>query len=296
MRNICFPTRSAAKPPRHPRARRAARPRLESLEGRVVLSTVAFDSVLDVGSDTVPVSPKDDAVDVAGNTYVTGLLYGKMDFDPNVDRPDGSDILTPPGSSAAYIAKYAPDNTLIWARLVGSADTRTTNPNDPFEQGQGIAVDKSGNVYVTGDFVGKVTLGSTTLRGTGSTDVFVAKLDPTGKFLWAKSWGGSATREFGSSIAVDGSGNVVSAGFTANLSSTGGWWTSGFEIHKFNPNGKAAWAVRYNNTGGTADDVATDAAGNIFVCGSFNGTLDFNLSRGKAAYVTGASGYPGGQA
>ena len=298
MWNLISPrTRSAASSARRrPRDRRAARPSLESLEGRVVLSTVAFDSVLDVGNDTASIIPNENAVDKAGNTYVTGLLYGRMDLDPNVDHADGSDILTPAGSSSAYIAKYAPDNTLVWARQVGSSYLRLTNANDPFEQGRGIAVDAAGNVYATGDFVGTVTLGSTTLTGTGSTDVFVAKLDPNGNFLWANSWGASATREFGKGIAVDGAGNVIAAGFTANLTSNGAWWTSGMEIHKYSPTGAASWGVRYDNTGGTADDVSTDAAGNVYVCGSFNGTLNFNAGRGKTAYVSGAAGYGGGQA
>jgi hypothetical protein len=51
---------------------------------------------------------------------VTGILHGTMDFDPAVDRPDGSDILTPRGSTDAFVAKYAPDNTLFWARRMGS--------------------------------------------------------------------------------------------------------------------------------------------------------------------------------
>lgn len=274
---------------------RSRRPRLEALEARTVLS-VAFDAVLGVGNDTTSISPKDNAVDTEGNTYVTGLLYGSMDLDPLVDRPDGSDILTPPGSQSAYIAKYAPDNTLIWARQVGSSYRRTTNPNDPFEQGRSLAVDTAGNVYVSGDFVGQAHFGSITLNGTGSTDVFVTKLDPNGNFLWANRWGGSATREFGKAIAVDGSGNVISTGFSANLTSNGAWYANGFEIRKYSPTGAAVWAKRYDNLGGIADGVDTDVAGNVYVCGSFNGTLDFNPDTRKTYYVTGAGGYSGGQA
>ncbi|MFO0892367.1 MAG: hypothetical protein U0790_24910 [Isosphaeraceae bacterium] len=280
---------------RAPRGSRARRPRLESLEGRLVLSAV-FDSVLDVGNDTASIFPKDVAVDSAGNRYVTGLLYGQMDMDPNVERPDGSDILTPLGSQAGYVAKYAPDNTLLWARAIGSSYQRSTNPNDPFEQGRSIAVDASGNVYVSGDFVGQVSFGSTVLTGTGSTDAYVTKLDTNGNYLWAQRWGSSSTREFANAITVDASGNVYSAGFTANLTSTGAWWASGFEIRKYSPSGAAVWDKRFNNAGGIADAVGTDAAGNVYVCGSFNGTLDFNPDPRKTSYVTGASGYSGGQA
>ena len=285
---------SLRAPTRKPANRtRAIRPRLELLEPRAV-PTVAFSSVLGVGNDTTSIFPKDSAVDTAGNMYVTGLLYGSMDLDPSVDRPDGSDILTPQGSSAAFVAKYAPDNTLVWARCIGSDYRRTTNPNDPFESGESIAIDTSGNVYASGEIVGQAHLGPFTLAGTGSTDVFVTKLDPNGNFVWAKSWGYSSSREFGGGVAVDPAGNVVSVGFTASLVSGGGWYSNGFEIRKYSATGAAVWAKRYDDLGGTADDVATDTAGNVYVCGSFNGTLDFDPDPRKTIFVSGGCGLLGG--
>ena len=89
---------------------------------------------------------------------------------------------------------------------------------------------------------------------------------------------------------------MISAGFTANLTSNGAWWSAGFEIHKYNPSGAEVWSKRYDNLGGTADSVAADSAGNVYVSGSFNGTLDFNPDPRKSNYVSGAAGYSGGQA
>src|SRR4051812_43161354 len=109
------PARINLSRPRPSRRNRATRPRLESLEGRVVLS-VAFDSVLTVGNDTIGILPADSAVDAAGNTYVTGTLQRPMDFDPAADHADGSDILTPLGYTDAYVVKYAADNSFVWAR------------------------------------------------------------------------------------------------------------------------------------------------------------------------------------
>src|SRR4051794_33022673 len=98
-----FASRAGSDPSRlRPSRRRSARPLLEVLEGRAVMSVV-FDSVLTVGNDTAALVPADSAVDAAGNTYVTGILAGTMDFDPANVRPDGSDVITPRGTSDAYV-------------------------------------------------------------------------------------------------------------------------------------------------------------------------------------------------
>ncbi|WZP00845.1 hypothetical protein EP7_002500 [Isosphaeraceae bacterium EP7] len=283
------PLSSPTRPTPRRRNASARRPRLESLEGRVVLS-VAFDSVLGVGSDTAAVLAKDNAVDAAGNTYVTGYLYGPTDLDPAVDRPDGSDILTPRGSTDAFVAKYAPDNTLVWARLMGS--TLNTSSLYTYEGGDAVSVDGSGNVYVSGGFLGQADFGPIRLTSAGDKDVFVAKLDSSGNFLWAKGWGGT-TRDLSGGLAVDGSGNVVSVGTTATVASGGGSFTpNGFEVRKYGPTGTAAWTKRINGTNAEGTGVATDATGNVYLCGSFRGTMDFDPGSGKkeVTYVTGAAG------
>jgi hypothetical protein len=272
-----------------PRRRVGCQPRLENLEGRQLLSLPpAFDSVLGVGSDTKSIAPRGNAVDAAGNTYVTGWFAGTIDFDPNVVRPDGTDILTPRGSTDAFVAKYAPDNTLVWARRMGGEYVYDSNA-PLFQAGRDIAVDGSGNVYVTGEFVEQADFGPFTLNSAGSTDVFVTKLDLNGNVLWAKSWGG-ATYDSGNGIAVDGAGNVVSVGSTMAGHPGNGGYSTGFEIHKYSPTGATVWAKRIDNTGGSASSVATDQAGNVYLCGGFAGKVDFNPDPRKTNYVTGESG------
>ncbi|APW64286.1 SBBP repeat-containing protein [Paludisphaera borealis] len=263
--------------------RRALRPRLESLEGRVVLSAV-FDSVLGVGSDTGhgPL-PNRIAVDSAGNTYITGVFARETDFDPTVNRPNGTDVLTPRGATDAFVAKYAPDNSLVWARRMGGDDAASTA-----DTGADLAVDSAGNVFVTGAFIGRADFGSFTLTSAGDSDAFVAKLDANGSVLWAKCWGGT-TRDGGNGIAVDAAGNVVSVGNTIAVNSAGGQNYTGFEVRKFGPTGAAVWSKRIDNSGGTAVSVATDAAGNVFVGGQFYGTTDFDPDPKKTNNVAGAS-------
>src|SRR4051794_35686573 len=102
--------RSPARKPT--RLIRSCRPRLDPLEGRVVLSAFAFDSLQSAGGGNEgSVMIRDSAVDSAGNSYVTGGFLNTVDFDPGVDRPDGSDVLSTKAgvSYDAFVAKYAPD-------------------------------------------------------------------------------------------------------------------------------------------------------------------------------------------
>jgi hypothetical protein len=86
---------------------------------------------------------------------------------------------------------------------------------------QGIAVDASGNSYVTGGFEGTATFGSTTLESSGSQDIFVAKLDNRGNWLWAKKAGGTDS-DYGYGIAVDASGNSYVTGYFYSATATFG--------------------------------------------------------------------------
>ena len=86
-----------------------------------------------------------------------------------------------------FVAKYAPDGTLLWARSAGGIDT---------DRGLGIATDRGGNSYVTGRFLLTATFGAgeaneTVLTAAGDFDVFVAKYASDGALLWARSAGGT---------------------------------------------------------------------------------------------------------
>ena len=272
--------------PRRSRIAHSFRPRLDSLEDRVVLSAV-FDSVLTIGSDTASITPTDNAVDAAGNSYVTGILIRPMDFDPANVHSDGSDILSPRGSSDAYVVKYAADNSFLWARSMGS-DYIQSGMNY-YERGNGVRVDGAGNVFVTGTFYGQADFGAVRLTSAGYSDAFVVKLDPNGNTLWAKGWGG-ANQDIGNDIALDSAGNVVSVGSSAIVNSSGGWTSNASELRKYSPTGVAVWSQRIASPTNAATGVATDAVGNVYVSGEFSGTADFNTDARKTAYASGPSG------
>ena len=139
------------------------------------------------------------AVDGDGNSYVTGSFEGAATFGPNEANLT---ILTSAGGADIFVAKFDPDGALLWARQAGGTAA---------DNGAGIAVDGSGNSYVTGSFEGTATFGPgeanvTPLTSVGGADIFVAKVDADGALLWAKQAGG-ASADSGYGIALDGSGS-----------------------------------------------------------------------------------------
>jgi hypothetical protein len=93
-----------------------------------------------------------------------------------------------------------------WARTWGGSDS---------DEGYSVAIDGSGNVYVTGEFEDTVDFdpgaGVDSHASNGMWDVFLSKFDPNGNFVWARTWGGSGL-DGGPSVAIDGSGNAYITG------------------------------------------------------------------------------------
>ena len=100
------------------------------------------------------------------------------------------------------VALFAQNEDWFWAKKAGG----TSN-----ESGKSIAVDDNGNSYVTGYFYGSATFGTTTLTSSGDYDIFVAKLDSNGNWLWAKQAGGTSS-DYTNDIAVDANGNIYVTG------------------------------------------------------------------------------------
>jgi hypothetical protein len=149
-------------------------------------------------------------VDTSGNTYVTGFTLSQ-------DLPSRGAAQSPPfgGLSDAFVAKYSSDGRrLIWSRFLGGVDVDVAN---------GMALDRSGNVYVTGRTASPnfpTTGGSfqRSLRGESCQDepchdAFVTKLNPNGGIVYSTFLGGTANDE-GIGVAVDTSGSAYVTGNT----------------------------------------------------------------------------------
>ena len=139
-------------------------------------------------------------------------------------------------------------------------------------------MDPDGNLVVLGKYRGSVSFGSSTLSALGEDDVFVAKLDANGNFLWARSCGGTGADSAGG-LGVDAAGNIYVTGvFRANalfgsipLTSSG---QGDIFVAKYNGSGDCLWARSSGGIGGDSGDaLATDAVGNTYIAGVFSGTV-----------------------
>lgn len=222
------------------------------------------------------------AVDQTGNVYITGWSGGEnnlhdittIKYNPDGDSlwvrrydgsahdndyaywlavdPDGNVIVT--GQSVetgsdndATTIKYSPDGNLIWIK-------HYNGPANGYDAAQSLAVDDSGNVYITGNHTTATGLNCMTM-----------KYSPDGDSLWTKTFNGPGSGgDVLISIALDDSSNAFVTGF---VSSAG---TSDFITIKYSPDGIEKWAELYNGPANSYDGtyaVAVDHYGNAFVTG-----------------------------
>lgn len=208
------------------------------------------------------------AVDSAANVYLSGEFGGSATF--------GANSLTSSGNADIFVAKLNNSGDWLWAQSAGGSDN---------DAAYSIAVDSTAKVYLTGDYRGTATFGATELVSLGNWEIFVAKLDGSGNWLWAQSAGGIST-DHAFSIAVDSAANVYltgnfyqSASFgTITLTSSGAY---NIFVAKLGSAGNWLWA---KNAGGTSYDygrgIALDGAGNIYITGNIahNGSASFGGS------------------
>jgi hypothetical protein len=194
------------------------------------------------------------AVDGSGNAYLTGHTDSpSFPATPGAyDISCGTDELCN-GDFDAFVVKLNPGGTgLLYATYIGGSAT------DAFFGGR-IAVDSSGNAYVTGhtnspDFpttpgAYDTTCGSDGLCDGGNYDVYISKLDPTGSILLYSSYLAQHAGNYDPAIAVDISGYAyVSWGMTA----------------KIDTNASGAASLVYYSPYGGSEALAVDASGNAY--------------------------------
>lgn len=215
------------------------------------------------------------AVDASGNSYITGYFGNTF---TGYTCAFGSTILTNVNSNDVFIAKYDPSGVLLWAKSAGGT-------ND--DRGKGIAVDASGNVYVTGQFNStSMTFDTITISTAGFNDIFIAKYNSAGNIIWAKNAGG-ASSEYGNSIALDAAGSCYITGvfYSATLAfgstvlnnpytSFGGFL---FYSAKYDSSGNPVWAKTVTGSSASiGNEIAVDATGNSYVTGYFSTAVTFD--------------------
>jgi hypothetical protein len=227
------------------------------------------------------------AVDGDGNVYATGESWKTDSFtDTDID---------------AIVLKWNAAGSLAWSHEVGGGAS---------DRGAGIAVDGSGNVFVTGEFRGTVDFdpGSGTFnlssggnKSSPSTAAYVLKLNTDGGFGWARHFqADSSSSSAGRAIAVDGSGNVYTTGVfhgTVDFNPATGrkdvfkltGQSQDVYAVKLTPAGGFAWAKQVGGSGSdNVTGLTVDGAGAIYLAGTFSGTADFDP--GSGSYLMTASG------
>jgi hypothetical protein len=182
--------------------------------------------------------------------------------------------LTSNGESDAYVIKLASSTgDVVWARRFGG-----TLGDSAFS----VVVDGANNVYVSGAFKGTVDFGGGPLTSTGSTAIFVLKLDVNGGFVWARKIDSNDFSNPRSVIATNGNSVVVAGSFfgsiTVGTTTVMGTGTSTdmFVLKVLASTGETSWVKSF---GGTSYDipqgVVLDSNGNAVLTGRFSGTVNF---------------------
>jgi hypothetical protein len=239
------------------------------------------------------------AVDSSGNIYLTGFT-----FSTDLPVAGGAFQTAYHGGTAgadlggdAFVAKYTPAGTLVYVSYLGGSSD---------DSGSAIAVDSSGNAYLTGftdstDFPTTTGTIQTAFGGEGDNkygqnfgDAFVAKLNPAGTALIYSTFLGGSDGDTGDAIAVDSSGNAYVGGTTLSTNfPTSNAYQSAYAgggggppfccgsnlpfvefgdafLAKLNPGGTALLFSTY--FGGSLDDTVTslalDNSGNVYIAGS----------------------------
>jgi len=234
------------------------------------------------------------AVDSLGSAYVTGLVTS-IDFPTT---PGALQTGIGGGFLDAFATKLNATGGLVYSTYLGGS------AND---EGFGIAVDTSGNAYVTGitastDF--HTTTGAFQTSLVGNSDAFVTKLNPSGSASVYSTYLGGSAKDQGLGIAVDSSGNAYIKGDTASINfpmlspfqSASGGGTDLF-VTKLSPDGSALVYSSYLGGSGTDEGyglvsaLAVDSSGNVYVTGVTSSTDFPTVAAVQAASAGGGDGF-----
>ncbi len=223
-------------------------------------------------------------IDSLENIYISGRFQGTADFDPGASNTSTNSA----GSYDAFILKLDFNGDFVWVKTIAATATLT---------GESLDIDSVGNLYITGRYNGTVdfdpgasVFNITSTNGGLNGNCYLLKLSNNGSFIWAKSFGGSNGGGFGTKLITDEYGFVFAGGNfsgtvdfdpgpgVANHASNG---LSDNYIVKIDSSGSFVWASIYGGTGSEyLYGMTEDVYGNIYACGFFQGTTDFDSGPG----------------
>lgn len=200
------------------------------------------------------------------------------------------------GVEDAFLVKFNSAGVRLWATYYGGTG---------IEQGYGVAVNPSGDVFLIGNTTSTTAISSGGFQNTfggGANDAFLVKFNTNGIRQWATYYG-DVNMDLATSVTCDASGNVFLGGYTAstaNIASGGfqntfGGGTSDNYLVKFTGAGLRSWATYY---GGSGDEfssnyqaLVTDAGNNIYLGGTTNSTNAISFNGFQNSFAGGSDAY-----
>ncbi|MBC7494681.1 MAG: T9SS type A sorting domain-containing protein [Flavobacterium sp.] len=229
----------------------------------------------------------DISVDSSGNVYATGSYRLNADFDPGMAVFNLSDVTD--AYTQIFVLKLDVSGNFVWAK----AFKQTASSTYAYVTGHSIKSDSSGNVYVSGYFAGTTDFdpGVAVLNkiSVGQISLFITKLDVSGNLLWVNTYEKNHYSGFESKLVLDILNNPIV--FDTTRDNLGGQFSTLFKLNC--ATGIAIWTksiagvtVVIGPNGlsnkGTSDSngMILDGAGNIYLSGQFQNTVDFDPGAG----------------
>jgi hypothetical protein len=216
-----------------------------------------------------------------GNIYLNGTFSGEVDLDPGLGECVYEALSW---YSDVFIEKLDASGTFLWGKRIGG---------NGYAGNCQMTVDKNGNVYSACLYTDTVDLdpgpGVYKVGEMGNADIFICKMDPSGNFVWGKSFGSSA-QDMPTGIDVDMDGNVYFTGNFRNTidmdpgSGTHILTALAFEdvfVCKLNSAGAFIWAVQLAGSFfERSSALAIDNNSNVYIAGTCSDSVDFDPGPG----------------
>lgn len=222
--------------------------------------------------------------DNQNNIYTTGYYSSEIDMNPSTAQD--CTLVGVSGFFDVFVSKLDPNGDFISACTFGGS-------LDDF--GHAIDLDPAGNVLITGLYQNTADLnpessGTQNFTAVGGEDVFIVKLNSALGYIWGRSVGG-IFQDIGHGIKSDSQGNVYVTGDFRNtvdfdpgngVNNITSFGSSDAFVLKLNSTGGFVWAGQAGgaNSNERGHGLDLDAAGNVYVAGSFSNTADFDPGPG----------------